>query len=255
MSSGSTDRARAHAVKGRRHLRQIRHSVVEIEEPVRFVGPVTSAEPVRIGAFTYIVGGWIDACDEIGRYCSIARDVRIGDPGHPVDWLGSGTFQYNASTWSWHPAGVVSEVRHEQRNFDKAPVQIGNDVWLGAGAIVLRGVSIGDGAVVAAGAVVTKDVPPYAIVGGVPAEVIRYRFAPGLVEELLDLRWWRFSPAQLEGLHFEEPERACTQLRERIAGGLEPYVGERHTLRPAAKTTEPESAKKPAKSAWRRRNA
>ncbi|MEW5726856.1 MAG: DapH/DapD/GlmU-related protein, partial [Pseudomonadota bacterium] len=70
------------------------------------------------------------------------------------------------------------------------PVRIGNDVWIGAAAMILDGVTIGDGAVVAAGAVVTREVPPYAIVGGNPAKVIRYRFPPEIVEELQRIAWW-----------------------------------------------------------------
>ena len=78
-------------------------------------------------------------------------------------------------------------------NYDFAeyrPITIGNDVWIGARAMVMDGVEVGDGAIVAANAVVTKDVPPYAIVGGVPAKVIRYRFAPEKIEALQLLQWW-----------------------------------------------------------------
>lgn len=67
---------------------------------------------------------------------------------------------------------------------------IGNDVWIGANAIILQGVTIGDGAIIAAGAVVTKDVPPYAIVGGVPAKVIKYRFSDEVILKLLQIKWW-----------------------------------------------------------------
>jgi acetyltransferase-like isoleucine patch superfamily enzyme len=80
----------------------------------------------------------------------------------------------------------------------KGPVVIGNDVWVGAGAIILSGVSIGDGAIVAAGAVVTKDVPPYAIVGGNPAKLIRYRFSEDQIAKLLSISWWNWSEDKIK---------------------------------------------------------
>ena len=70
------------------------------------------------------------------------------------------------------------------------PTNIGDDVWVGAGSIIMAGVTIGDGAIIAAGSVVTKDVPPYAIVGGVPAKILRYRFDEGVRKALLKLKWW-----------------------------------------------------------------
>lgn len=74
---------------------------------------------------------------------------------------------------------------------------VGNDVWIGANAVVLDGVSIGDGAIIAAGAIVKDDVPPFAVVGGVPAKVIRYRFSEEVRRELLDWRWWGLSEERL----------------------------------------------------------
>ena len=69
-------------------------------------------------------------------------------------------------------------------------VIIGNDVWIGSHALILGGVKIGDGAVIGAGAVVTKDVPPYAVVGGVPARIIKYRFSQEIIDKLLEIKWW-----------------------------------------------------------------
>ena len=81
--------------------------VVEIEPPVRFMGQVVSAMSTRIGAFTYLVGGVVDDCSSIGRYCSIAAGVRIGEADHPVDWLGTSPFQYDGTRFGWHGSRAV----------------------------------------------------------------------------------------------------------------------------------------------------
>ena len=115
----------------------------------------------------------------VGRYTSIAPGVRVVNENHPIDHLSSHPFFYTAGT-------------------NRRTTTIGNDVWIGHNAIILPGCqNIGDGAIVAAGAVVTRDVEPYAIVGGVPAKVIRYRFEPGKIERLLDSHWWERSPSKL----------------------------------------------------------
>ena len=100
---------------------------------------------------------------------------------HPVD---------NISTSSRLYLRMLND--KEFYNDIPSPVQIGNDVWIGSNATVLGGITVGDGAVVAAGAVVTKDVPPYAIVGGIPAKVIRYRFEPEKIKKLLEIQWWNW---------------------------------------------------------------
>lgn len=103
----------------------------------------------------------------------------------------------------------------------KRHVVIGNDVWIGHGAQVMAGVSIGDGAIVAAGAVVTKDVSPYAIVGGVPAKIIRMRFSPSIIMRLLKIRRWRYGPDIFGGgVKITEIDACIASLEKKIAGGL-----------------------------------
>jgi acetyltransferase-like isoleucine patch superfamily enzyme len=125
----------------------------------------------------------------IGSYCSIAEDVQflVGGNHHP-EWVS--TFPFRAVF------GLPGEFEDGQPA-SRGPITIGNDVWIGLGALILSGVTIGDGAVVAAGALVTKDVRPYAIVGGNPAREIRRRFSDEQVEALLEARWWEWPEEEL----------------------------------------------------------
>jgi len=100
---------------------------------------------------------------------------------------------------------------------------IGNDVWIGHGAFILPGVTVGDGAVIAAMSVVTKDVPPYSIVAGSPAKVIRYRFEQEQITELIKLKWWQFAPWQLKGTNLDNIDVFISQLNKLIADNILPY--------------------------------
>lgn len=129
----------------------------------------------------------------IGRYCSIADKVEIllgGD--HRLDWVSTFPFAAFPDVWPSAKDGGYHASRGD--------VTIGHDVWLGSGAMILSGVTIGHGAAVAARAVVTKDVPPYAIVGRNPARVIRARFDAATVAALLDVAWWDLPDTEVAGL-------------------------------------------------------
>ena len=120
---------------------------------------------------------------EIGSYCSIAYGVTI---------FASGEHNFRAvANYPFH-ARFTGDA--ERDTHSKGPVRIGNDVWIGANATILSGVCIGDGAVIAAGAVVVEDVAPYAIVAGVPARAVKYRFEPRVIDRLLEIRWWNWPP-------------------------------------------------------------
>ncbi len=216
----------ASLVHGHRGVRIAQGHSVEVEPPVSFLGRFGFNSSTRVGAFTTFRSGLAVSVRSVGRYCSIAGKLRIGDHEHPLRWLSTNVFQYNDERFSFHPAGVNKRVPEEDCDFRVEPPVIGNDVWIGSGVTVLRGVRIGDGAVVASSAVVTKDVPPYAIVGGVPARVISYRFEPPVVAELLDLQWWRFSPQQLDGVPFTDISAAIAEVRRRIDAGMQPYEPE-----------------------------
>lgn len=139
----------------------------------------------RISNYSYIGYNTNIYHADIGKFCSISKNVSIGLPSHPVNYLSTSPLfvnPINGTGYSWA----------DQNYFDPAPVKvvIGNDVWIGMKSTIMGGVHIGNGAVVAAHSVVTKDVPPYAIVGGVPAKVIRFRFPEAIIEKLEKLAWW-----------------------------------------------------------------
>lgn len=138
---------------------------------------------VDIGMYTH--GGcfreWaVDPETTIGRYCSIAGGVRILTENHPMVFQSTHGFFFNPS-FAYIKDNLVW----------RKPLTIGNDVWIGYNAIIMPNVShVGDGAVIAAGAVVNKDVPPYAVVVGNPARIVRFRFSPPTIAKLLAVRWW-----------------------------------------------------------------
>ncbi|MGQ9445250.1 CatB-related O-acetyltransferase [[Pasteurella] aerogenes] len=148
---------------------------------------------------------------EIGKFCSISWDVTVNAISHPLNHLSTHAFPY------------VPQVGHfvEKRTQEYHKVYIGNDVWIGANSIIMPGVHIGDGAVVGANAVVTKDVPPYAIVAGVPAKIIKYRFSEDMITRLLELKWWNFSDEILKSnisffqknISEDELDRLCQLLK------------------------------------------
>jgi len=176
------------------------------ESPIA-LGSVRVGKNVRIGKRTYMNSGYLHSNITIGRFCSIGYNVLVAPPNHPTNWLSTHPFQYNEDY------GFSDQPRVF---YDNDTTVIGNDVWIGANVIILRGVKICDGAVIAAGAVVTKDVEPYAIVGGIPAKVLKHRFPQQVIDRLVSLKWWDKDEESLKSLPYDEPQRAIDLLESKI---------------------------------------
>lgn len=185
---------------------------VHIHNNYQFIHDDLVYKGVKIGRGTYGYQHLLKdypMAKSIGRYCSIRESARILN-NHPLGYITTsplldhhGFCTYRGflrrqelckkygKHWDNHPF-EDSPLR------DNRPVEIGNDVWIGGNVIILPGVKIGDGAVLAAGAVVTRDVEPYAIVGGVPARLIRKRFSDEIVTKLIKIAWWDWSAEKIE---------------------------------------------------------
>ena len=129
----------------------------------------------------------------IGRYCSIACGAKfiMTSGNHALDSLSTYTFPIFYDEWGLDPVCVTDAWDN------KGGIEIGNDVWIGYDSLIMSGVKIGDGAVIAARSVVTKDIPPYAIAGGAPAKIIRKRFSDEVIAKLSELRWWDWPPEKV----------------------------------------------------------
>ncbi|MFQ6186457.1 CatB-related O-acetyltransferase [Sinorhizobium meliloti] len=151
-----------------------------------------------MGRYSYINSGFIRRAVEIGRYCSIGRNVTIGTGTHDIRGLTTSPVLPTPRN--------LTKYADEKR---KKTVVIGHDVWIGDQVIVLNGVTIGTGAVIAAGSIVTKNVPPYAIVGGNYAKPIGpgTRFPQHICDRLLETKWWEIPLALLRETETDSPEK------------------------------------------------
>lgn len=148
---------------------------------------------VRVGFLSYVgADSVIKDCD-IGRFCSIAEGVTIGATEHPLNRLSTHLFAFD----NYGPFGKSSEffdwLRCSPYLISNSRTIIGNDVWIGKNVILKKGITLADGVIVGAGSVVTKDFPPYCIIGGVPAKIIKYRFEPEVIQLLINLKWWKYN--------------------------------------------------------------
>lgn len=202
----------------------------EYEGPINLTYSNEFSGKCTVGAFTYINANGLFINTSIGRFCSIAT------------WVVAGPGQHNTSLFSTHPftydpqdqVAVLSYFEDYSRILGRTPlvpkhvpkrmasggVAIGSDVWIGTRAIILEGVKVGHGAVIGAGAVVTKEVEPYTIVAGVPAAPIRKRFDDETIKKLLDLKWWDYDMSAVSNrVNYGDPEEVIAFITEGIAKG------------------------------------
>jgi phosphonate metabolism protein (transferase hexapeptide repeat family) len=161
--------------------------------PWTAVGARTTIAESSMGDYSYVVNDSSIIYSEIGKFCSIAAHTRINPGNHPLERVALHHFTYRSKSYQ---LGTEDDQEFFQWRRDHK-VTLGHDVWIGHGAILLPGVSVATGAAIGAGAVVTKDVPPFAIVVGVPARILRYRFPKTIQERLLELAWWDWPRFQL----------------------------------------------------------
>lgn len=155
----------------------------------------------------------------IGAYCSIGARTAINPFNHPTSWLSTHEYQYQPQSFDWVPEySNFARLKRTQDMFAEAC--IGNDVWMGHNVVVLANVKIGDGAIIAAGSIVTKDIPPYAIAAGNPATIKKFRFEEKIIERLLNVRWWDFELSEISGLNFREINECLPKLEEMRAESI-----------------------------------
>ncbi|WGE89176.1 CatB-related O-acetyltransferase [Actinobacillus arthritidis] len=185
-----------------------RNSLIEV--PVSIGKLAEIHNNCRINKYAFINNNSVIYSDvKIGRYTSIARNCEIGVVAHPDNFLSTHSFQYSHALMTNHPETSFS--RKVKFNFDGETV-IGNDVWIGAKSIIKSGITVGDGAIIGAMSFVNQNVPPYAIVVGCPARIIRYRFDDHTISQSQNLKWWEFSPIELKDVQFDNIELAIEQI-------------------------------------------
>lgn len=181
---------------------------IELECDNTFYMRVTNL--CSMGAFSYSSSSGLGYGVKIGRYCSIAQNVKVMGAEHFTDWISTSPVFYGNG---YHDAEQdhVSHVYRTRRN-----INIGNDVWIGNDVVLKSELNIGDGAIIASNSVVTKDVPDFAIVAGIPAKIIRYRFSEEVIKKTKDLEWWNFHKNDLKGMMANKPELFLSHLEEKI---------------------------------------
>lgn len=188
-----------------------------------------------VGRYTYGYKWLLEyypIAEKIGRFCSINRTAKIWN-NHPVHYVTTHPLLDHRMFFSFDKQKKRQEYCMKYGKFfdnaeyedsplrNNSPVLIGNDVWIGANVVILPGVKVGDGAILAAGAVITKDVEPYAVVGGVPAKTIQKRFDDEMIEMFLDIKWWDWSIEKIEGNIelFYQPNAFCKKFGKGLQYG------------------------------------
>jgi len=170
------------------------------------VGMYSTINRSEIGSYSNLGVSSYVSDSVIGRYSLIGSRVSIGGFGHPLNYLSIGAFQWGQNLEHWGFPGELSNKFDNRLRPPQKSTVIGSDCWIGDNSVLLAGIKIGDGAVIGAGSVVTKDVPPFAIVVGNPAVFIRFRFDKHLIESLESKKWWEKELLELVGVDFMNPK-------------------------------------------------
>lgn len=170
------------------------------------IGNGTQVVDSTIGRYTYAYECKI-ICADVGGFCSIAPNTAIGGGAHPVDWVSTSPVFYNE--------GNVLKTNFSNHKFEEFKrTKIGNDVWIGENCLIKSGVTIGDGAIIGMGSVVTHDVPAYEVWAGNPAKCIKKRFDDDVIVKLLEVKWWDWSEEKLRkyAYCFNDPQKLFEEL-------------------------------------------
>lgn len=210
------------------------NSSLDIEGPCSLKSMSLQAS-FSMRAFSYGVSGYFFNV-EIGRYCSIGEEVQVGRHSHPLHYFSTSPFFYQ------NPAAVLGDnvAKEFFTDFDwinsfhrgSPPVmlkrtKILNDVYIGHGALIMPGVTIGNGAVIGACSVVTKDVPDYSVIAGSPARTIKMRFADAIIEKLLKSSWWDYSPIDLVGARCDDINLFTDHVERLRLNEIHPFNGKK----------------------------
>lgn len=199
-----------HHLANHKHLNVRVFKDLEIEGDNDFWGNINTLP--RIGAFSY-TGSNFDYGVKIGRYCSLASNIKVMGAHHFPDWVSTSPVFYREGYHDVNQENMSHIARMKRK------INIGNDVWIGADVVLANNIDIGDGAIIASNSIVTKNVPPYMIVGGVPAKVIKPRFNKALVEELLKSEWWKYHKNDFHGMKANNPVDFISELKGKVCAG------------------------------------
>ena len=162
-----------------------------------YIGNNTNIYNSTVGDHTYFNSNCRVTDARIGKFCSFGSNVKIGIGSHPQNFV------------STHPSfyannkGFKTFADKMYFKEERGLINIGNDVWIGSDVSILNNINIGHGAIIALGSVVTKDVPDYAIVGGIPARIIKYRFSEEKIKSLLAIKWWNFNREKIQKIYID----------------------------------------------------
>ena len=172
-----------------------------LEEPVK-LNPPYDIQESTVGKYTYISRNASISYTKIGRFCSIGPNLISGWGIHPTTGISTSPMFYSSKKQNDFSLSKTDKVE------ERKPIVIGNDVFIGMNVTILDGVTVGDGAVIGASTLVSKDVPPYAIVAGNPMKILRYRFNEETIDKLIKISWWNFDDEKLQDVekHFFDPE-------------------------------------------------